>query len=67
MNQVILMGHLGADPEFRVYRNGTAMLRLRVATNESYRDKNRECQPQPAPKPGCLREKRLRPSNLPPH
>ena len=44
MNQVILMGHLGSDPEFRMYRTGSAMLRFRMATNERYRDKNSEWQ-----------------------
>jgi single-strand DNA-binding protein len=41
MNHVILMGNLGSDPEFRTYPSGTAMLRFRLATNESYLDRNR--------------------------
>jgi len=41
MNHVILMGNLGSDPELRIFESGTAMLRFRMATNESYLDKNR--------------------------
>lgn len=36
MNVVILGGRLGADPELKFGQNGTAILRLRMAT-ESYR------------------------------
>ena len=39
MNKVILFGNLGADPELRVTPGGTAVLKLRVATTESYKDK----------------------------
>jgi len=41
MNHVILMGNLGSEPELRVFDSGTAMLRFRMATSESYVDKNR--------------------------
>jgi single-strand DNA-binding protein len=44
MNNVILMGHLGSDPELRLLTGGGALLRMRLATNEVYLDKNRERQ-----------------------
>jgi len=40
VNKVILVGHLGADPEVRYTQGGTAVANLRLATNESYNDKN---------------------------
>lgn len=39
VNKVILLGHLGADPEVRYTQGGTAVANLRIATNESYNDK----------------------------
>lgn len=42
-NHVTLFGQL-ADPEFKVSSTGTNVLKLRMATNESYLDKNRERQ-----------------------
>ncbi|AUX41557.1 single-stranded DNA-binding protein [Sorangium cellulosum] len=42
LNKVILMGNLGADPELRYTGSGTAVLQLRMATNESFMDKNKE-------------------------
>lgn len=42
MNRVVLLGNLGADPELRFAGNGTAILNFRMATNESYMDRNRE-------------------------
>lgn len=44
INQVYLMGNLGADPELRSLPSGTNLLRLRMATNESFLDKNKERQ-----------------------
>jgi single-strand DNA-binding protein len=44
MNRVVLLGNLGADPELRFAGNGTAILNFRMATNESYMDRNRELQ-----------------------
>jgi single stranded DNA-binding protein len=38
-NRVTLFGNLGADPELRVTQAGQMVLRLRVATNEAYYDK----------------------------
>ncbi len=37
---VLLLGNLGADPELRTLPNGGAALKLRLATNRSYVDKN---------------------------
>ncbi len=44
MNYVVLMGHLGAEPVLRQTPNGQAVLNLRLATNETYIDKNKERQ-----------------------
>lgn len=44
MNKAILLGNLGADPELRYTAAGVAVLNLRLATNESYVDKNKEPQ-----------------------
>ncbi len=41
VNKVILIGNLGADPELRMTGGGQAVLKLRLATSESYLDKNR--------------------------
>jgi len=40
LNRVMLLGNLGADPELRVTPGGQAILKLRLATTESYLDKN---------------------------
>jgi single-strand DNA-binding protein len=39
VNKVILIGNLGADPEIRRTADGRPIANLRVATNESWRDK----------------------------
>ena len=39
VNKVILLGHLGADPEVRYTQGGTAVANLRIATNESFNDR----------------------------
>jgi single-strand DNA-binding protein len=44
LNRVILLGHLGADPELRYTTGGTAVLNMRLATNESFLDRNKELQ-----------------------
>jgi single-strand DNA-binding protein len=44
MNRVTLLGNLGAEPELRYTAAGQAVLHLRLATNESWLDKNRERQ-----------------------
>lgn len=41
LNRVMLLGNLGADPELRFTQGGQAVLSLRVATTESYLDKDR--------------------------
>jgi single-strand DNA-binding protein len=40
INKVILVGHLGADPETRYMPSGGAVTNLRLATSESWKDKN---------------------------
>ncbi len=39
LNKVILIGHLGADPEVRAMPDGNAVCNLRLATTESWKDK----------------------------
>jgi single-strand DNA-binding protein len=39
LNRVMLLGNLGADPELRVTPGGQSVLKLRLATTESYVDK----------------------------
>ena len=41
LNRVMLLGNLGADPELRMTPGGQAVLKLRLATSESYLDRNR--------------------------
>ena len=40
VNKVIIIGNLGADPEVRSFANGGKVVNLRIATSESWRDKN---------------------------
>jgi single-strand DNA-binding protein len=40
VNKVILVGNLGRDPEVRRLNSGLPVVNLRVATSESWRDKN---------------------------
>ncbi len=40
VNKVILIGNLGADPEVRTFQNGGKVCNLRIATSESWKDKN---------------------------
>ena len=40
VNKVILIGNLGADPEVRHTQDGAPIVHLRLATNETWRDKN---------------------------
>ena len=42
VNKVILVGHLGKDPEIRVVESGRKVANFSLATTESYRDKNGE-------------------------
>ena len=39
INKVILIGHLGQDPEVRYMPNGNAVANFSVATSESWKDK----------------------------
>ena len=41
LNRVLLLGNLGADPELRMTNGGQAVLKLRLATSETYLDRNR--------------------------
>jgi single-strand DNA-binding protein len=41
LNRVMLLGNLGADPELRMTPSGQAVLKLRLATSESYLDRNK--------------------------
>lgn len=41
LNRVLLFGNLGADPELRSTSGGQSVLNLRLATSESWLDKNR--------------------------
>ncbi|WP_137044866.1 single-stranded DNA-binding protein [Pseudolabrys sp. FHR47] len=40
VNKVILVGNLGADPEIRRTQDGRPVANLRIATSETWRDKN---------------------------
>jgi single-strand DNA-binding protein len=40
INKVILIGNLGADPEVRFTQGGQAVANFRIATSESWKDKN---------------------------
>lgn len=44
LNRVMLLGNLGADPELRMTSGGQAVLKLRLATAETYLDRNRNRQ-----------------------
>ena len=39
VNKVILVGNLGADPEVRRLNSGDPVVNMRIATSESWRDK----------------------------
>src|SRR5688572_25950848 len=41
VNRVFLFGNVGADPELRVTPTGQSVLKIRLATSETYLDKNR--------------------------
>lgn len=40
VNKAILIGHLGADPEIRTTQAGKKIASLRLATSETWRDKD---------------------------
>lgn len=39
VNKVILLGNLGRDPETKTFSNGNKVVNLRIATSESWKDK----------------------------
>jgi len=40
VNKVILVGNLGRDPEVRTFQNGGKVVNLRLATSETWKDRN---------------------------
>ncbi|SMO63618.1 single-stranded DNA-binding protein [Paracoccus laeviglucosivorans] len=40
VNKVILIGNLGQDPEIRSFQNGGKVANLRIATSETWKDRN---------------------------
>src|SRR6185295_7696643 len=40
LNRVLLLGNLGSDPELKMTQGGQAVLKLRLATTETYLDRN---------------------------
>ncbi|RUV07992.1 single-stranded DNA-binding protein [Mesorhizobium sp. M1A.F.Ca.IN.020.06.1.1] len=40
LNRVMLIGNLGADPDIKRLNSGDTVVNLRIATSESWRDKN---------------------------
>ncbi|MFN3675791.1 MAG: single-stranded DNA-binding protein [Sphingomonas pseudosanguinis] len=40
VNKVILVGNLGRDPEVRSFQNGGRVAELRIATSETWKDRN---------------------------
>ena len=40
LNKVMLIGNLGADPEIRTFQNGGKVANLRIATSETWKDRN---------------------------
>ena len=40
LNKVMLIGNLGADPEIRSFQNGGRVANLRIATSETWKDRD---------------------------
>ena len=40
VNKVIIVGNLGRDPEVRCFQNGGKVCNLRIATSETWKDRN---------------------------
>ncbi|WIV52168.1 single-stranded DNA-binding protein [Marivivens sp. LCG002] len=40
VNKVIIVGNLGRDPEVRNFQNGGKVVNLRIATSETWKDRN---------------------------
>jgi single stranded DNA-binding protein (ssb) len=41
VNKVILIGHLGADPEISTTQGGTALAKFRIATTDTWKDRTK--------------------------
>lgn len=44
VNKVIVLGHLGANPELKYLPSGQPVAEMRIATSETYRDRNEQMQ-----------------------
>jgi single-strand DNA-binding protein len=44
LNKVILVGHVGKDPEITHFEKGASVTRFSLATSENYKDKSEEWQ-----------------------
>jgi single-strand DNA-binding protein len=44
LNKVLLIGHLGTDPEIRYTQSNQAVAKFRLATSETYTDRNKNQQ-----------------------
>jgi single-strand DNA-binding protein len=44
VNKVIVLGNLGANPEIKYLPSGQAVCEMRIATSETYRDRNEQPQ-----------------------
>jgi len=40
MNKIMLIGRLGKDPELHYAANGSLIVNMRIATDESYTDRD---------------------------
>jgi len=40
LNKVMIIGHLGADPVAKSFQNGGEVVNMRIATSETWKDKN---------------------------
>ena len=40
INKVFILGHIGTDPVLKYITNGTPVVKINVATNETWKDKN---------------------------
>ncbi|RIU50148.1 single-stranded DNA-binding protein, partial [Klebsiella pneumoniae] len=40
LNKVMIIGNLGSDPESKSFQNGGRVVNLRIATSETWKDKN---------------------------
>ena len=42
VNNIVLIGYVGQDPETKQFENGSSVSKFSIATSESYKDKNDE-------------------------